>query len=75
MGCDRGDCGLFTAVGGLCPVRPEGVDATGHGRGGLPGRHRNAWAARTHNPVAHAQPWEPRRTRLRAGDHSRGDGP
>ena len=28
-----GDCGGFTAVGGLCPVRPEGVDATGHGGG------------------------------------------
>ena len=54
---DGCDCGLFTAVGGLCPVRLKGVDATRARKGGA---YPDAIAAlvllATRYPVAHMQP-------------------
>jgi hypothetical protein len=53
---DGWDCGLFTAVGGLCSARLKGVMRQGHGKGG----HQDATAAlvllTTRYPAAQRQP-------------------
>jgi hypothetical protein len=57
MEADRWDCGLSTAVGGLCPVRLKGVHATRARKGGA---YPDAIAAlvllATRYPVAQRQP-------------------
>ena len=65
---DRWDCGLVTAVGGLCSVRLKGVNATRARKGGA---YPDAIAAlvllATSLPGCPEATAEPRRTRLRAG--------
>ena len=69
---DGWDCGLFTAVGGLCSARLKGVDATRSRKGG----HQDATAALVLLTHATRLPRGNRETRTHpaAPDHARGDG-